>query len=328
MVVKNILFRFDAYEEIGMGHAFRCSQLMKQILPHKSIAVISTKSEIAKVMLEKQGLPYVKLGKNEHIDDIVRRFRIDIVVNDILNTDYEYMQLLKKEGCRVVNLEDEGEGKCLADAVINELYEREEQIDKQYYGSKYYCLSDSLLEASPNLFSNKVKKIVVLFGCTDPEKLTEKTIRALQKVEGMGKIITDVVIGPGNKRSKTICKMADKTKNGIKINTIQNCEMSQVLKNADLAISSQGRTIFEIAHFRIPTIIMSQNERERTHTFASLKNGFINLGLGKNVSIEVLSKTIEWLFEADTVREEMYELMKKQDMREGINRVKDIILGG
>ena len=49
---------------------------------------------------------------------------------------------------------------------------------------------------------------------------------------------------------------------------------------ADLAITSQGRTIYELASMGVPAVVMAQNPREAEHVFAGIQNGFINLGIG------------------------------------------------
>ncbi|MFR3925625.1 MAG: hypothetical protein ACLTXI_10635 [Collinsella sp.] len=60
--------------------------------------------------------------------------------------------------------------------------------------------------------------------------------------------------------------------------------MSDHMRKADMALSSQGRTTFELACMGVPTIVLAENEREQLHTFAQMDNGFINLGLGSEVS--------------------------------------------
>ena len=59
---------------------------------------------------------------------------------------------------------------------------------------------------------------------------------------------------------------------------------------ADLIFTSAGRTTYEVASIGVPTIVLAQNDRELTHFFASSEFGFINLGLGYNVSNELLLK--------------------------------------
>ena len=42
------------------------------------------------------------------------------------------------------------------------------------------------------------------------------------------------------------------------------------MSNADLAICSNGRTLIELAYMRVPSITISQNDRERTQVFDSV----------------------------------------------------------
>ena len=55
--------------------------------------------------------------------------------------------------------------------------------------------------------------------------------------------------------------------------------ISGIMAHADLAISSNGRTVYELAHMNVPGIVIGQHAREGTHHIACRENGFINLGL-------------------------------------------------
>ena len=98
------------------------------------------------------------------------------------------------------------------------------------------------------------------------------------------------------------------------------------MHQADLAVTSQGRTVFELACMGVPAIVMAQNEREQLHTFAQMSNGFLNLGLGTNVSEDTLEKTLNWLINTPAIRREMQQLMLRHDLQAGIERVKKLIL--
>ena len=99
------------------------------------------------------------------------------------------------------------------------------------------------------------------------------------------------------------------------------------MKEADLALIGQGRTIFEVASMGVPSVVLAQNEREATHGFASMEHGFLNLGLGKAVSQEVIENTLNWLIHTPEVRRSMHQLMLKSKLRSGIQRVKNLIVG-
>ena len=76
----------------------------------------------------------------------------------------------------------------------------------------------------------------------------------------------------------------------------------------------------------VPAVVMAQNEREMKHTFAQMNNGFLNLGLGKNVADETIETTFRWLVETPQIRKEMQSLMMRHDLKSGIKRVIGLIL--
>lgn len=51
------------------------------------------------------------------------------------------------------------------------------------------------------------------------------------------------------------------------------------MEQVQVAITSNGRTVYEFAHMNIPALVIAQHEREVTHAFASKQNGFIPLGI-------------------------------------------------
>ena len=73
---------------------------------------------------------------------------------------------------------------------------------------------------------------------------------------------------------------------------------------------------------------MAQNNRELLHTFAQMSNGFINLGLGKEVTETTIKNTAEWLIETPAVRYNMRKLMLEKDLKNGLNKEIKLILGG
>ena len=102
--------------------------------------------------------------------------------------------------------------------------------------------------------------------------------------------------------------------------------VSLYMKKADLAVTSQGRTIYELASMGVPAIVLAQNEREAQHVFAGIQNGFINLGIGKRTDDETVIQTMRWLIETPNVRKEMRNIELTNEFRMGQKRVIDIIL--
>ncbi|WP_225369360.1 glycosyltransferase [Methanobrevibacter arboriphilus] len=125
-----------------------------------------------------------------------------------------------------------------------------------------------------------------------------------------------------------------KIKKGIKneFNKHSNVEIFENVKNiseymykADLIFTSAGRTMYEIASIGVPCICLCQNNRELTHTFANAKNGFINLGLGKDINEEEIIDTMENLINNTNIRIEMNKRMLNIDLKHGFENIMSIV---
>lgn len=64
------------------------------------------------------------------------------------------------------------------------------------------------------------------------------------------------------------------------------------MAQADLALSSAGRTITELSVIGVPTLCIAQNEKEMGHTHTTAENGVVMLGLGSEVSGDVLANSL------------------------------------
>ena len=134
------------------------------------------------------------------------------------------------------------------------------------------------------------------------------------------------ILGLGYKKKEEFIKKVNKLNKNIEV-LINVNNMAEYMERADIAISSQGRTMYELAYMLVPTIILAQNEREQLHGFGYIDNGFINLGLGKDVSKKSILSTLKWLIENKEIRKQIQTKMLDLNLEEGIKRVKGIILG-
>ncbi|PFA66939.1 acylneuraminate cytidylyltransferase [Bacillus sp. AFS015802] len=321
---RKIVFRADGYKELGMGHIYHCLTLAYNLTGHEVMFVTKEQYSEGINKIKDSFMPYTLIKNDDEFFNFLKVWKADIVVNDCLDTNEEYMKELKTLVKKVITIEDLGQGAIYADAVINALYNTEIKSQKQFHGEKYVCLRDEFLINKPKEFSKEVKTVLVMFGGTDPSNLTEKIYDlAIKLNRDYPNIIFNFITGSGyeNKDNNIVTY---KEKN---IYILQNVKrVSDYMREADLAFTSQGRTVFELASLGVPSIVLAQNKREQLHTFAQMQNGFMNLGLGLDVTKETIEHTFKWLAETPQIRLEMRELMLKHDFKKGINRVIDIIL--
>ena len=100
--------------------------------------------------------------------------------------------------------------------------------------------------------------------------------------------------------------------------------MPELMTQCDIAITSRGRTGYEVAILGIPTIAMAQNQREEKHGFVSAEHGFNYLGLNpRDTYIESNLKLYLNLSQED--RREMQKRLLSYDLKSGRRRVMSLI---
>ena len=163
-----------------------------------------------------------------------------------------------------------------------------------------------------------------MFGGTDPSDLMKKIYDIVKQIGNQYPYISFNFITGAGFSAEERGIFEDIPNNIFVYKDVKN--VSDYMANADLAFTSQGRTVFELAAMGVPAIVLAQNEREQLHTFAQMENGFLNLGLGKNVDNETIKSTFVWLVNTPQIRKEMRELMLRNRLDKSIDRVIDIIL--
>lgn len=319
---KTVAFRVDGYSELGMGHIYRVLTLAYGLVEHEVVFLCNADHREGIEKLHSAFMPVVEIHGEEELFEWVDAHRPDVFVNDCLDTTEGYVRRIKKSAGRFVTFEDLGSGARVADAVVNAIYEGEAPHRNTYTGKRYVALRDEFLVARPSAFHEDVRRVLVMFGGTDPLNLSRRIYDFAARTNADGvRYQFDFVLGPGYKG-----ELRGDAEHGIAISR-DVARVSDHMGVADLAFSSQGRTTYELASMGVPTIVLAQNERELLHTFAQMDNGFINLGLGSKVSDEDLASTFNWLVGARSVRREMHDIMLSNDLRSGIKRVIHIILG-
>lgn len=320
---KTIVFRVDGYPQLGLGHIYRCLTLAYACTEHNIVFLSMGKYREGIDKLKQSNMSVIEINSVDDLYEWLENNKPDIFVNDCLDTSYEYVQKVKRYVKRFVSFEDLGSGIHAADAVINAIYEGASPLPNVYVGKRFVCLRDEFLIARPKDFSATVKRVLVMFGGTDPLNLSKRVYEvACRYNHERINVYFDFILGSGYKHAQL------ESDDSFGIHVIQDTpRVSDYMKKADLAFSSQGRTTFELAAMGVPTVVMAQNTREQLHPFAQMNNGFINLGLGNEVSDEDIYSTLVWLINATSIREEMYKLMLQVDLKSGIKRVKQILLG-
>jgi spore coat polysaccharide biosynthesis predicted glycosyltransferase SpsG len=303
---------------VGLGHVYNTLLVANDILDHKITFLVNKGSELAYDKISSKNYP-VYIQKNENILDDICSLSPDVVINDRLDSSEEYISSLKEQGYKVVNFEDLGEGAKKADLIINAIYPEKQAMKNHYFGYNYFILRDEFIYSNKKKVLNDVNSVLLAFGGVDPNNYTLKIIEIIYNYCQNNNIKITVVAGFGYDEYKSLERYSG-------INIKKNvANISKYIYESDLIFTSAGRTTYEVASICSPAIVLAQNEREMTHSFASSEYGFLNLGLGYNLKKGEVYNNFIGLVESYENRKHMGELMNRINLKNGRKEVNRLI---
>ena len=326
---KRIIFRVIGSKTIGMGHIYRALTLAHEITDHEVLFVCDEESEIVVKKLTGMEYRYEVFPKKGIINEIIK-LQPDLLINDILNTRKKDVSTLRKKNIKVLNFEDFGTGATEANLTINEMFDKPVLEGANIlWGKRYYFVRDEFNDAKPHLFKSKIDSLLITFGGTDQNDLTRKILFTVREYCQRKGIKIFVVTGSGYVHYDKLQKEAEKFDKSFLEITHATGVMSRIMERTPIAIASNGRTVYELAHMNIPGIIVPVNEREKTHAFANKKNGFFPLrGFNKNTPNEVL-KTLAELVEDQSLRKKHFDRTLKFNFKDNkrniLNKIEELL---
>ncbi|MBN2193638.1 MAG: NTP transferase domain-containing protein [Polyangiaceae bacterium] len=314
---RRLAFVVIGNRQQGLGHVTRVLTLMQLITGHPVRAFCTPDQDLAIDRFRGAFFP-IEVVPRAGLIDAIERFGAEVVVHDELDTREEDLGEERRRGLRVVCFEDVGAGLTHADLLFNELYPEEETDPDRhhFYGPDVYVLRDEFLTVQRRAPREVVETVLVTFGGTDPSRLTLAVLDAIAPVRPPRLI---VVAGRGVEWTDELARACDAVQSaGAEVTLLRDVSlMSEVMAQADLAFSSAGRTVYELAHMCVPTIVLAQNEKELKHRFAGPRSGCLNLGLGTRASPEAIRGAYIALARSAPLRESLRERMLALNLTRG-----------
>ena len=163
----------DGSKNIGLGHVYNMLTFLNYLESEKIVIVMSKKRNLGSSKFKKYGYNVKYFSTRKELGKLIEDFQPDIICNDILDSTISYMKFLKQFGCLVVNFEDLGDGRKLADLVFNPIYYAKKHPKNEFYGEKYASVREEFRVKKRKTVRKNVKKIVITFGGTDPTNKTQ-----------------------------------------------------------------------------------------------------------------------------------------------------------
>jgi len=265
----------------GLGHIVRCIALCESFLNQgiKPYIYINSDVELSNIL---NGFSYEVINWLKERESIFKKITSsDIVIIDSYLADADFYNTLSGIAKLSVYIDDDKKKKYPKGIIVNsaiyadKLYkEKKDKKNCILLGTKYMPLRKIFIESlKENITkSDSVRRILLTFGGSDIKNLSPQVLSILKnsKYSNIKKIL---LLG---KATPNI----DVLKNLIDCNTELLCNPSPdiFVKNmisSDMAISTAGVTLYELAFCQVPTIAIAVTNNQRTGLNEFIKRGFI-----------------------------------------------------
>jgi len=345
--MKQICFRVDASNSVGMGHLMECITLADFFYKNYECNFIFLVNDFAAIngVLSKYGYECLVMHHTENEDVELESLKyylqgkfVDIIVCNLLNRSDDYyrsLQILASHS--VIILDDEIQRQVPGDVVINFSITQDPEFYSVFKESgTRYCIGPAYMPHSDEFYENwciektipeECKTIFVNQGGSDPFGLTAKIIRALELLDISQTIYVIMGDAISDKHRQELESMQGALENRYIFEWgVTHTRMLEIMEKADLAITAAGNTLYELAIFGVPSIVICHHERHQVvaDKFAE-RSAVINLGVGIQLHEDRIADSVIHLLNDRQERAKLSTAIKKVIDGKGCRRISGVL---
>ncbi len=236
------------------------------------------------------------------------------VVVDGYHFSDEYQGRLKEAGLHVLAVDDYGHASHYrADLVLNQniyadesLYLHREAYTRLMLGPRFILLRREFWRwrGWQRRGVAVARKVLVTLGGADPDNVTHKVIRALQKT-GSAALEAVVVVGGISPHFQALQSAASDS--SVPICVVRDIrDMPSLMAWADMAVTAGGSTCWELAFMGLPGLVLALADNQRAVAQSMEAQGLgINVGWHQDISLVHLAESLDGLGQDVSLRTEM-----------------------
>jgi UDP-2,4-diacetamido-2,4,6-trideoxy-beta-L-altropyranose hydrolase len=261
-----VLIRLDANAEIGMGHLVRSiaiAEKLRALYEDSNIIFLTGNDTLSINELTKHKFDFflkVEESEESFIERAVHSFDAQVIFIDKLYPYKKEFIIKLKNRIKVIMFHNICEGGYFSDSFIlpaphvsNEIINDikwKNGIVKFYEGFKYIVLNPDILKLNRKSTENKIFKIVITTGGSDPAGVMLKILKWINDFSNDYDIEILALIGAEFKDKENLNKIKNKLNRKI---TIKSFDVNEFI-SADLVISVFGVTVYELMFLGLPVI--------------------------------------------------------------------------
>ena len=271
----NVIILTEGGKDYGFGHVARCSsiyQAFRKFCITPQFIVNGDKSIDA--ILQNIDYTIYDWQNMEFADD-------DIVIIDSYHAPLEFYQKIAKTTALAIYIDDNNRIDYPDGTVVNGTILATTRRNDALYGSKYIPLRQDFWNTKIIDVNDEIRNVLITLGGNDLRNLTPKILNLLKNEDFTKKVI----IGNSFDNVGEIEEFDDEL-----IYSPDSRQMLEAMESTDLAISSAGQTLYELARVGVPTIAVGVVDNQINNIKNWQKQGFIEFAgfwddedLGENI---------------------------------------------
>lgn len=328
MKSEGIFIVTEAGRGRGFGHLTRCLSIYQAFLEKGfAPALLVNGDDTIKGLIKDMKYDIFDWASNaEKLFKLIKNARI-VIVDSYLAGQEMFDGMAEIDGT-CAYIDDAGKRLYRRGVVINpNIYAKEMSYEKKsgieyLAGSSYACLRRHFWDIETRNISKDANNILLTFGGWDSKNMSSAVLGEL--VKQYPEIRKTVAVGAAFEHADTLMNIADR--NTELVSSPDDKMMLRLMMEADIAISTSGQVLFELAATGLPAITIAVAENQMDNGRAWYEAGFSEFaGWYKDGAVEKALKALEW-FLAYSERLRRSNIGRRLVDGKGAGRVIDLLL--
>ena len=338
----SVLFRCDAWPEMGYGHVVRCLALADELRDAHGcdVAFAMIGGTPGARMAEAKGYRVVALDREALVRDYARWLKAaangvgaGALVLDVRDDlPIAALRALKEKGILVATIDDPSERRLVADLAFYPPVPQVRRMDWRGFSGEFCAGWEWVvlrMEFSRRAVreEHEVPVVLVTMGGSDPCGMTLKAVEALDLLDPDLDLRPLVLLGPGFLHNEALKELVSGARRRFELLSGVS-DIAGLMARSDLALGSFGVTSYELAAMGVPGIYLclTEDHAESSSTFVEAGMGEC-LGVHDRVTSRQLCNAISGLLLDRPALQRMAESCTRNVDGKGAKRVADKISG-
>ena len=302
------IFRVDASSSIGSGHVRRCLVLAEALEADGWSVVFACRAgtrEAVPSLARSRFACRVVPAEHDELPTLrdLAAYECDLLVVDHYGLDARFERACRPWVKAILVIDDLANRPHDCDVLVDQTPGREVTDYASLVstnctvlaGSQFALLDPRFRQAREHLRgpNERVGRVLVSFGGTDPSGATARTLEAL-RVAKLG-VAVDVVLGTVNDDMRPIRQLAAELDPPASVHVSVD-DMASLIARADMAIGAGGVSALERCCLGVPSMILVVAENQRGNVEGLVRAGAaVSLGAASAVSPQIFGRTLREL---------------------------------